>query len=173
METQNSNQDQNQSQSNSQVNDEQAKKLAADKAAKEKAEKAAADKKANEEAAAKKQKEAEDKAAKEKADRESQEEEERKAKEEAEAAAKAPIKLSFKDEKYEYPASEKKNFIVRHSRMEAMPSGAEVEDPGSVRIQIYRPEVYAELIHESKKGGNKNAFVEAGEKAIVLHDPTK
>jgi|GEM_PF-2877337 len=81
--------------------------------------------------------------------------------------------VEHNDEKYKFPIGEKKNFIVRHSRMEKLSSGQAVEDPGSVRIQIYRPEVYADLINENEKTGERNAFVQSGEKTIVLNDPTK
>lgn len=89
------------------------------------------------------------------------------------AAAKKPLRLKHKDEEYEYPAGEKENFIVRHSKMFKSPTGQSMEDPGSVRIQIYRPEVYADLINENEATGEQNAFVQSGEKTIVLHDPTK
>ena len=91
----------------------------------------------------------------------------------AAAAAKKPLKLKYKDEEHEFPASEKGNFIVRHSKMFKSPTGQSMEDPGSVRTQIYRPEVYADLINENEKTGEQNAFVQSGEKTIVLHDPTK
>jgi len=107
-----------------------------------------------------------------------------KLKAEQEAAAKAeaqkekeksqkPFKVKHKDEEYTFPASEKGNFIVRHSKMFKSPTGQSMEDPGSVRTQIYRPEVYADLIHENEATGEQNAFVQSGEKTIVLHDPTK
>lgn len=89
------------------------------------------------------------------------------------AADVKPLKLKHNDEKYEYPGTEAENYIVRHSRFEKLSSGKEVEDPGSVRIQIYRPEVYEDLVYENEKTGKRNAFVAIGEKAIVLHDPTK
>ncbi|GGG97389.1 hypothetical protein [Pedobacter zeae] len=123
------------------------------------------------EAAEKEKAEKEAEAAKAEEDRIIAEKKELDAKAAAEAAK--PWKLKHNGEVYEYPASEKKNFIVRHSRMFKAPSGEEMEDPGSIRIQIYRPEVYADLIHENEKVGKRNAFVQGGEKTIVLHDPTK
>lgn len=84
-----------------------------------------------------------------------------------------PFTIKHKEEKYQIPGREKGNFVVRHSREEKTTSGTVIEDPGSVRIQFYRPEVYAEMIRENEKAGKKNAFVEMGEKVIVLHDPTK
>jgi len=97
---------------------------------------------------------------------------------EAELKAKAkeavePFVVKHKEEKYKIPGTEKNNYVVRHSREEKTTSGSVIEDPGSVRIQFYRPEVYNEMIRENEKTGKKNAFLEMGEKAIVLHDPTK
>lgn len=139
----------------------EAKLEAANKKLKDLEDKAAADKlKAEQDAAAK---EAEDKAIAEKKEQDAK----------AAADAEKPLKLKHNDEKYEFPAGEKKNFIVRHSSKFTSPTGQVMEDPGSVRTQIYRPEVYFDLIHENEKTGEQNAFVQAGDTVIVLHDPTK
>jgi len=84
-----------------------------------------------------------------------------------------PFKVKHKDEEYEFAGTEKENYIVRHSRTTKHESGAVTEDPGSVRVQIYRPEVYKDLMHEDEGKGKVSAFSQLGEKLIVIHDPSK
>lgn len=69
------------------------------------------------------------------------------------------------------------HYVVRHFNVETLPSGAQVEDEGSSRIQIYEKEVFDNLSGQVKKGKGKQAetkishFEALGLNVEVLHKP--
>lgn len=75
------------------------------------------------------------------------------------------------DKSYEFDAKEQGHYHVRHARMEKLSSGAAVEDPGSVRFQIYRKEVFEDQVLNNEKG--LPSIWDAGETLKIVHDPTK
>lgn len=76
-----------------------------------------------------------------------------------------------KDSDYEFDAKEKNAFHVRHSRIETLASGATVEDPRSVRIQMYDKHTFEDQMLNKEKG--LPSIWDMGETLKVLHDPTK
>lgn len=75
------------------------------------------------------------------------------------------------DSSYEFEAKDRKAVHVRHSRIEKLPSGAAVEDPGSVRIQMYDVHTFEDQKLNKEKG--LPSIWDMGETLKVLHDPTK
>jgi hypothetical protein len=79
------------------------------------------------------------------------------------------------EKKYPFPRQFADHFYVRHFRVEKMPSGAMVEDPGSSRFQYYTPDDFEKLSKQPVKDGKQrpSQFDLAGLSTEVLHDPTK
>lgn len=75
------------------------------------------------------------------------------------------------DSNYELDEKDKDHYHVKHSRVETLPSGAQVEDPGSIRIQTYNKNVFEDQVVNKEKG--LPSIWDMGETLVVLHDPTK
>lgn len=75
------------------------------------------------------------------------------------------------DQTYEFDPKDKAYVHVRMSRIEKLTSGAEVEDPGSVRFQQFRPEVFEDQKLNKEKG--LPSIWDMGETVRVVHDPSK
>lgn len=75
------------------------------------------------------------------------------------------------DSSYEFDKKDADHYHVRHSRMEKLTSGVVIEDPGSVRFQQYRKEVFEDQILNQEKG--LPSIWDNGEALKVVHDPTK
>lgn len=79
-----------------------------------------------------------------------------------------------KDKICEFPEKAKNNYVVRHSRMFAAPSGSPVEDPSSVEVAIYSSKDYEKLFEtEFGKTGVSVFQKMKGMTVQVLHDPTQ
>ena len=69
------------------------------------------------------------------------------------------------------------HYVVRHYDVSELPSGAQVEDPGSNRIQIYEKDVFENLSGQKVKGKGKKAeqtsshFENLGLNVEILHKP--
>lgn len=79
--------------------------------------------------------------------------------------------IQSKDEKYSFHKKDAGFVHVRMARVEKLASGAEVEDPGSVRYQMFRPEVYEDQVFNKSKG--LPSIWDQGETVRVVHEPAK
>lgn len=75
------------------------------------------------------------------------------------------------DSEYEFNTKDKDHYHVKHSRMEKLPSGALIEDPGSIRIQMYDKNTFEDQKLNQEKG--LPSIWDMGETVTILHDPTK
>lgn len=79
--------------------------------------------------------------------------------------------IQSSDEKYSFHKKDAGYVHVRMSRIEKLASGASVEDPGSVRYQMFRPEVFEDQKFNKEKG--LPSIWDQGETVQVVHDPAK
>lgn len=79
--------------------------------------------------------------------------------------------IQSKDEKYSFHKKDAGFVHVRMARVEKLPSGATVEDPGSVRYQMFRPEVFEDQKFNKEKG--LPSIWDQGETVLVVHEPVK
>jgi len=70
-------------------------------------------------------------------------------------------------------AASKDKYFVRHSRVQALDSGAVIEDPGSITYQYYPVHFWDANVLAYQERGQKDMLTSVtGQTITILHDPT-